>query len=250
MPVKQGTRPPGQRPAARQSVARPAPGRQPGPATRRPAPAAKRPAPKRPGRKKRVWPWLVSALLVVLLGGLWLYWSFVWTPQREKLSYPLHYREEILLCAEEFSLEPCLVAALVFCESSFSPSAVSSAGATGLAQIMPETGEWLAGKLDISDYQPDMLLDPYTNLRMGCWYLRYLLDLFSGQRQEALTAYNAGQGTVNKWLQDPSLSLDGKTLISDKIPGRDAKEYAKKVEQHYEKYLEIYGPDLDPEHQP
>ena len=57
-----------------------------------------------------------------------------------------------------------------------------------------------------------MLTDPQINLRMCCWYLRFLLDRYDGRQQEALTAYNAGQGQVDKWLADPELSADGKTL--------------------------------------
>ena len=131
------------------------------------------------------------------------------------------------------------MAGLVFCESSFRADARSDVGAVGLTQIMPDTGEWLAHKLELEDYAPEQLEDPQTNLRMGCWYLRFLLDRYEGRLQEALTAYIAGQGTVDRWLEDPELSQDGKTL--DVIPGSDVKEYAAKVMRMYEKYQEIYG---------
>ena len=66
-------------------------------------------------------------------------------------------------------------------------------------------------------------------------------DRYNGQWQEALTAYIAGQGQVDRWLEDPELSSDGKTL--DVIPGRDVKEYAAKVMRTHEKYKAIY-PDV------
>ena len=71
--------------------------------------------------------------------------------------------------------------------------------------------------------------------------LEFLHDRYNGQWQEALTAYIAGQGQVDRWLEDPELSSDGKTL--DVIPGRDVKEYAAKVMRTREKYKAIY-PDV------
>ena len=178
-------------------------------------------------------------LLLVALTALTVFWIRVWEPRRERLVYPLRYEQELLSAAEEFSIDPCLLAALVYCESSFRADAVSSVGAIGLMQIMPETGEWLSGKAEPpAPYTTDALYDPATNLRLGCWYLDFLRDRYDGRWQEALTAYIAGQGQVDRWLEDPSLSADGETL--DVIPGNDVKEYAAKVLRTHEKYKALY----------
>lgn len=199
---------------------------------------------ERERRKKRTILVLVGTGtgLILALGILWALWTYVWLPQRNKEMYPLRYQEQIHQVAEEYSIDPVLLTSLVFCESSFRAETVNSIGATGLMQIMPDTGVWLAGKLGITDYDPEMLKDPVTNLRMGCWYLRFLLDRYDQQTREALTAFYAGQGSVDQWLADPAYSSDGKTLST--IPGEATSAYADKIMRLYEKYQEIYGDDL------
>ena len=64
-------------------------------------------------------------------------------------------------------------------------------------QIMPETGEWAAELMGMSEYDSEMLYDPETNIHIGCWYLRYLLDMYEGNLPTALAAYNAGLGNVS-----------------------------------------------------
>ena len=100
---------------------------------------------------------------------------------------------------------------------------MSSVGAIGLMRIMPETAKWLSGKVELGEeYTTESLYEPEVNLRLGCWYLSYLHRRYDGRLQEALTAYIAGQGQVDRWLKDPALSTAGKTL--DVIPGKDVKE--------------------------
>ena len=187
-------------------------------------------------------PIAVACVCLLMLACLAAFWARRWEPQKKQLIYPLEYREELLAASEEFDIDPCLLAALVYCESSFQADAVSSVGAIGLMQIMPETGQWLSGKVELDEeYTTESLYDPAVNLRLGCWYLSYLHRRYDGRWQEALTAYIAGQGQVDRWLQDPALSADGKTL--DVIPGQDVKEYAAKVMRTHESYKEAY-PDV------
>lgn len=194
-------------------------------------------------KKRSRGPIVISVcILLMLLVLLTLLWVRVWQPRKQEFIYPLLYREELLAASEEFSIDPCMLAALVYVESSYQADAVSPVGAIGLMQIMPETGQWLSGKIELEgDYTVDRLYDPAVNLRLGCWYLDYLYTRYDGQWQEALTAYIAGQGQVDKWLKDPALSADGKHL--DVIPGQDVKEYAAKVMRIHESYQEAY-PDV------
>ena len=195
-------------------------------------------------RKKRSrTPLVISAgILVLLLVLVTVFWVRVWQPGKNRIIYPLLYREELLAASEEFGVDPCMLAALVQVESSYQADAVSHVGAIGLMQIMPETGEWLSSKIELeNEFSTEMLCDPGVNLRLGCWYLSYLYDRYDGQWQEALTAYIAGQGQVDKWLKDPAISADGKHL--DVIPGQDVKEYAAKVMRFHEHYKEAY-PDV------
>jgi len=118
-----------------------------------------------------------------------------------KLLYPMPYSDTIDRRAKERSLDPYLVAALIRTESHFRPHAVSSAGAIGLMQIMPATGAWIAAKIGLENFTTLALYDPGTNIRLGTWYLRYLIDRFNDMDM-ALTAYNAGPGNVERWQEE------------------------------------------------
>ncbi|MEG0144431.1 MAG: lytic transglycosylase domain-containing protein, partial [Clostridia bacterium] len=120
---------------------------------------------------------------------------------------------------------------------SFRPEAVSSAGAVGLMQIMPQTGKWVAEKLGEGDYQLQKLTDPETNIRYGCWYLNYLNGRFDEDMTKVTAAYHAGGGRVNEWLEDEANSKDGKKLSN--IPSDVTRAYVKNVYAAYEKYKEI-----------
>lgn len=183
---------------------------------------------------------LLSAFIFSILR-----WNSIERDKRMKRNYPLLYQQDLLAVSEKNGLDPYLVAAVIHTESTFRKDAVSPVGAVGLMQILPDTGAWLWTKFSFPEsYDPAVLTDPRTNMELGCWYLRYLLNRYDGQLTEALTAYNAGQGTVDKWLQDDQYSQDGKTLSV--IPGNNAASYAGKVLSAYEIYKTYYQDILGP----
>ena len=92
--------------------------------------------------------------------------------------------------AKKNNLPPELVAAVVHTESKFVPTARSGAGAVGLMQLVPRTGRWLGAR---------NLTDPAQNVMAGAKYLRYLIDRFGGNTQNAIAAYNAGEGNVRRF---------------------------------------------------
>lgn len=104
-------------------------------------------------------------------------------------------------------------------------------------QIMPETGKWIAGKLNIDDYDESILTDPGENIRLGCWYLSYLDERFGYDIKKSTAAYHAGGGSVDKWLTDPENSTDGVTL--DSIPSEVTGNYVSNVIDAIGKYKEI-----------
>lgn len=156
-----------------------------------------------------------------------------------KYEYPLNYKKQALAYAEEYSLEPALVFAVIKVESGFDKNAESAKGAKGLMQITDETGEYIAKKLGTEEYD---LFDVETNLRFGCFYLRYLLSGFLCERT-AVAAYNAGEGNVRKWLESYDYSDDGITLKN--VPFKETETYLKKIYESIEKYKKIYGKLLD-----
>jgi len=111
---------------------------------------------------------------------------------------PLEYRDKIIQWSATYHLDPAWVASVIRCESGFRPLIVSPAGAIGLMQIMPETGEWIAKQLSWPDPSAIQLQDVETNITLGTWYLRYLLDRFE-TADAALIAYNAGPANADHW---------------------------------------------------
>jgi soluble lytic murein transglycosylase len=206
--------------------------------------------------KRRVAVVIAMVLLLIMIAILY---AFVYVPWAERRQYPLTYTDEIRASAEEFDLDPYLVAALIHRESSFQPEITSSVGAVGLMQVMPETGEWIGTSLGITDYDPARLTDPAFNTRMGCWYLHFLLERYNGQVVEALTAYNQGHGRVDGWLADPAISPDGKTLqtgddgttlvgLPEQI--QDGKVYASLILKARDKYEALYPDGFAPKEAP
>ncbi len=155
-------------------------------------------------------------------------------------NYPLEYRDLVEKYADEYNLEPAFVTAIIRNESSFQPLAVSSVGARGLMQLMPDTAEWIAGKLKITGYSFERMYDPETNIRFGCWYLNYLSNMFRGDPICVACAYHAGQGTVTSWLSDPLISDDGITLSLSRLVSGPTKTYAERVTKAYGIYQVLY----------
>lgn len=143
------------------------------------------------------------ALLSVALLSVGAYFLNI---RMEKNTYRLAYAEAILRESGAFGLDPCLVAAVIHCESRGQAEACSPKGARGLMQIMPATGEWISEKLALTSFTEDALYEADVNIRFGCWYLSYLLEKYDGEKDLALAAYNAGPGNVKKWLEDPAYS--------------------------------------------
>ena len=161
--------------------------------------------------------------------------------QKALRNYPVAYEEFIRTYAAEYELDPYLVQSVMRCESSNDPAALSDAGAIGLMQIMPDTGEWIGHKIDPElAYSLDMLTDPNINIEYGCWYLNFLSERFDGNAMEIIAAYNAGHGTVKNWLEDTRFSKEG-TLIT--IPYEDTARYYENVMTAYDNYTTLY-PDL------
>ena len=186
-------------------------------------------------RRKGCFSFLLFIIFLVIACAL------LYTPVMKHL-YPLQYQGEIWRHAEEYRLDPYLVCAVTHTESRFRPAAVSRLGAVGLMQLMPDTGIWIGDHLGLELTESD-LTDPETNILLGCWYLRHLLDQFEEDYTLALAAYNGGIGNVRKWLDDPELSADGEHL--DHIPFAETAGYVGKVEKAWDKYRELYGDEYE-----
>ena len=112
--------------------------------------------------------------------------------------YPKKYSIQIQTYSKQFNLDCNLVYATINTESSFNPNAKSKSGAMGLMQLMPTTAVWIAGELN-ENFEIENLYSPETNIKYGCFYLRYLLNKFNNETY-AICAYNAGETVVRGWI--------------------------------------------------
>ena len=125
--------------------------------------------------------------------------------------------------ARAHSVDPALVKAVIAVESAFDPAAVSSKGALGLMQIVPDTAQRYGLADDAQRTITQKLFDPTTNVRIGTRYLRDLFELFDDELPLVLAAYNAGEGAVARYNRSVP-------------PYPETEEYVKLVQQFYEFY--------------
>lgn len=177
---------------------------------------------------------LITIAAAVLFGAF-----FVTGKSVMKIIYPMKYTEYVEKYSSEYGISSELLFAVIKTESSFNPDAVSDADAAGLTQITPETFEWLQTKLG-EEGQTLSLFDPETSIKYGAFFLSYLLDEFENT-DTALAAYHAGRGRVNGWLEDKSISPNGKTL--ENIPIPETAHYVKKVNKALNAYNNLYEDD-------
>lgn len=155
-----------------------------------------------------------------------------------QLLYPVSDVAAIEASAARHGVDPDLVCAVIKCESSWNPTATSSAGAIGLMQVMPDTARSLVemGLVDGSAWDAGDLTDPSTNIEFGCAYLGYLQGRLSST-EEMVAAYNAGIGTVQGWLDEGG-------VIPDDIAFAETRAYLQKVTLAYEGYQRSYPSGL------
>jgi soluble lytic murein transglycosylase len=150
-----------------------------------------------------------------------------------RARYPLEYERVVRSYADERGLDPALVAAMIYAESRFHPDARSEAGAIGLMQILPETGEFIARSTGGEDFVVADLRNPDLNVRYGTWLLADLLARYGGDLRLALAAYHAGAGNVDEWI------ASGRGIV---FPETQA--YVDEVERVRQVYADAYRDEL------
>lgn len=158
-------------------------------------------------------------------------------------KYPIRYQHFVEEYAREFDLDESLVYAVIHTESKFDTLAESSAGAKGLMQLTDETGMDCARKLGVEPFSSKDLFEPDINIRLGCYYLKRLIQDYGGNTSTAIAAYNGGPGNVDKWLLDPKYSSGDGTLTA--IPFRETRNYVEKVTEAYWSYQTLYNLDQE-----
>ncbi len=124
-----------------------------------------------------------------------------------------------------------MVHAITRQESRFDPTAVSSANARGLMQLMPGTAAEQAGKLGVG-YSASQLNDEQYNVMLGSAYYQRLLDRWGGNHMLAVASYNAGAGNVSKWIKlngDPREPGTDVVAWVEAIPFSETRNYVQRV---------------------
>ncbi len=178
---------------------------------------------------------IVIAGLAVVAGlvGVFLYVEQAEPSWYVRLRYPLEYEHIVRGHAEQYDLDPALLAAVIYRESEFDADARSSSGAIGLMQLLPETAEGIAQLTGGSRFVVDDLYDPEINVRYGSFYLRRLLRKYDDERL-ALAAYNAGQANVDEWIDEGR----------EEIPFPETREFVENVLEARDLYARAYADEL------
>ena len=146
--------------------------------------------------------------------------------------------------------EAALILSIIRQESSFSPHAVSAAGARGLMQIMPGTAKQMARKKRKDFSVQKLNSNPDFNVELGSTYFADLLTRFDGSYILAIAAYNAGPANVKKWLKtigNPLYTIDPIDWI-ERIPFNETRNYVQRVLENlyvYRRYLNYPETELD-----
>jgi len=150
----------------------------------------------------------------------------------------------VLNSSKKLFAEKPMVFAIVRQESLFDKDAKSSAGARGLMQIIPSTAKYVSKKLKVRYNRRLLTSSPDYNLKLGSYYINYLVDRFDGSYLLAIASYNAGPTNVNKWIKkygDPRKFTKVEEVINwiEHVPFKETRNYIQRVLENSQVYRRI-----------
>jgi soluble lytic murein transglycosylase len=162
--------------------------------------------------------------------------------QQWSLAWPRAWANELTAAAIAFKVPPPLLMGLAREESAFDADVVSWAGAAGLCQLMPPTAADEARSMRRAPPTAQELVDPAFNARLGASHLGRRLH---GMRHPfmAIAAYNAGPGSVAKWMPPAGESWPVDVWV-ERIPVDETRNYVKKVTGSWVTYALLDGGDV------
>jgi soluble lytic murein transglycosylase len=176
---------------------------------------------------KRALPFYTSAPIDTIPMGCW------------KILFPQPYWGAIEQEASKNGLDPYMVASLIRQESEFNPTAISSANAFGLMQLLPSVGRSMAREEGVKHFNENELFNPETNIRLGSRYLKQTLNKFDGQAPYAFAAYNAGDSRVTDWQAIGK--YHGMDEFVESIPFTETREYVEAILRNESIYRALHG---------
>jgi peptidoglycan lytic transglycosylase len=156
------------------------------------------------------------------------------------LRYGLYYHDLIIEEAQRYGLDPLFMFSVIRQESLFEGFVKSTAGAHGLMQIIPATGEQIAVELGWPPvYDSADLYRPIVSVRFGAYYLGKNRDLLNGNLYAGLAAYNAGPGNAIAWRD---LAGNDPDLLLEVIRFQETRDYIRLIYEIFSTYRNLYGP--------
>ncbi len=159
------------------------------------------------------------------------------SPDNFRLYFPVLERETLISSSKENGHDPVLVAALIRQESNFNPLATSPVGARGLMQLMPAVGKDVAAAKGIGPWDPDLLYQPATNIKLGTAHLSGLVRKYPDV-VKTLAAYNAGESRVEKWSTKAGAS--DPEVFTERIPFVETRDYVRIILRNRAYYQALY----------
>ncbi|MBC7983003.1 MAG: lytic transglycosylase domain-containing protein [Candidatus Obscuribacterales bacterium] len=144
-----------------------------------------------------------------------------------RLLYPRAFDDEVNAAAKVTGLSSSIIYATLRQESIFRVDAVSSAGAKGLMQLIPETARITARRWQLA--WPGDLFNPRVNIPLGAAHLRDISNRFNNKIPLALAGYNAGPNAVLRWLPAAPKETD---IWIENIPFNETRTYVQRVLWH------------------
>ncbi len=156
------------------------------------------------------------------------------------LRYGLYYHDLIITEAQRYGIDPLFMFSVIRQESLFEGFVRSTAGAHGLMQIIPSTGEQIATELNWPpNFDSGDLYRPIVSVRFGSYYLGKNRDLLGGDLYGGLAAYNAGPGNSIAWKD---LAANDPDLFLEVIRFQETRNYIRAIYEIFSTYRDLYGP--------
>jgi soluble lytic murein transglycosylase len=153
--------------------------------------------------------------------------------------FPAPHNDILQPTAQSLGLDRAWVYGLIRQESRFITDARSGVGASGLMQVMPSTGQYVAKKIGLTDFVHTMLNDLRTNILLGANYMNMVLANADGSQALASAAYNAGPGRARGWRSTLNGPMEG-AIFAESIPYPETRSYVKNVLSNATNYAALF----------
>lgn len=153
--------------------------------------------------------------------------------------FPSPHNDILQPTTQNLGLDRAWVYGLIRQESRFVTDARSGVGASGLMQVMPSTGQYVARKIGLTDFVHSMLSDLRTNILLGANYMNMVLANADGSQPLASAAYNAGPGRARTWRSTLNGPMEG-AIFAESIPYPETRTYVKNVLSNATNYAALF----------